>query len=93
MIFKWDIRKAKENLKKHKISFKEASTVYSDFLSLTIPDPKHTHKEERLITIGYSEQQRLLVVVHVDKHNEIRIISERKATPYERKTYESFNIE
>ncbi len=93
MVFKWDIRKAKENLKKHKISFEEASTVYSDFLSLTIPDPIHTYEEERLITIGYSEKQRLLVVVHTDKHNEIRIISARKATSYERKTYESFNIE
>ncbi|MDE0424920.1 MAG: BrnT family toxin [Candidatus Poribacteria bacterium] len=87
--FQWDNRKAKENLKRHKVSFEEAKTVFSDFLSLTIPDPLHSKKEERLIIIGYSEKQRLLVVVHTEKGDVIRIISARQATPYERKTYES----
>lgn len=90
--FIWDTRKAEENLRKHDVSFQEASTVFSDFLSLTIPDPLHSETEERLVIIGYSEKQRLLVVIHTEISDVIRIISARKATSYERKTYESTNI-
>lgn len=72
--------------------FKRASTVFSDFLSLTIPDPLHSATEERLVIIGYSEKQRLLVVIHTEIGDVIRIVSARKATSYERKTYESTNI-
>ncbi len=91
--FQWDNRKATENLRRHNVTFEEARTVFSDFLSLTIPDPLHSEKEERLIIIGYSEKQRLLVVVHTERGDVIRIISARKATSYERKTYESSNIQ
>ncbi len=87
--FQWDTRKAEENLRKHRVSFQEASTVFSDFLSLTIPDPLHSEAEERLVIIGNSEKQRLLVVVHTERGDVIRIISARKATPYERNTYEA----
>ena len=91
--FQWDNRKAEDNLRKHSVSFREATTVFSDFLSLTIPDPLHSQSEERLVTIGYSEKQRLLVVVHTERGDAIRIISARNATSYERKTYESGNTE
>ena len=91
--FQWDTRKATENLRKHSISFQEAMTVFSDFLSLTIPDPLHSKMEERLVTIGHSEKQRLLVVVYTERGDVIRIISARKATSYERRTYESSQIE
>ena len=91
--FQWDNHKATENLRRHNVSFEEARTVFSDFLSLTIPDPLHSEKEERLIIIGYSEKQRLLVVVHTERGDVIRIISARQATPYERKTYESDQIQ
>ena len=91
--FQWDNRKAEDNLRKHSISFQEATTVFSDFLSLTIPDPLHSQSEERLVTIGHSEKQRLLVVVHTERGDVIRIIFARNATSYERKTYESNNIQ
>ena len=91
--FQWDNRKATENLRKHNVAFQEATTVFSDFFSLTIPDPSHSQSEERLVTTGYSEKQRLLVVVHTERGDVIRIISARKATSYERKTYESSNIQ
>lgn len=87
--FQWDNRKAEDNLRKHNISFQEAITVFSDFLSLTISDPLHSQSEERLVTIRHSEKQRLLVVVHIERSDAIRIISARKATSYERETYES----
>ena len=93
MEFRWSNRKAKENIQKHNVSFEEARTVFSDFLSLTIPDLLHSEEEERLIIIGYSEKQRLLVVVHAERGDAIRIISARQATSYERKTYESSNIQ
>lgn len=91
MEFEWDDWKAEENLKIHGISFPEASTVFSDFWSLTIPDPLHSATEERLIILGYSEKQRLLVVVHTERGDIIRIISARKATTHERKYYEQSN--
>ena len=91
--FQWDNRKAEDNLRKHGVSFREATTVFSDFLSLTIPDPLHSQWEERLVTIGYSEKQRLLIVVHTERGDVIRIISARNATSYERRTYESNNTE
>lgn len=89
--FEWDERKAKSNKKRHGISFEEASTVFADSLSLTIPDPLHSEGEERFIIMGRSEKQRLLVVVHMERDNSIRLISARHATARERKAYEEDN--
>lgn len=86
--FEWDQRKAEQNLKKHGVSFEEAATIFADPLSLTIPDPVHSDQEERFVTIGISFENRLLVVVHTDRGDNIRIISSRNASPHERKTYE-----
>ena len=92
-IFEWDADKAKSNLGKHGVSFEEAKTVFSDPLLLTYPDDFHSATEERLLSIGYSSRQRLLLVVHIERDldNEllIRIISSRKATAAERETYEN----
>lgn len=88
LLFQWDKNKAKKNLKIHGVSFDEASTVFEDTLSLTIFDPLHSADEDRFILIGYSVQNRLLVIVHTERHGKIRIISARKATKHERKQYE-----
>ena len=88
MKFEWNSSKADLNIKKHGISFKEASTVFGDPLSITIDDPKHSIGEFRLITIGWSSNQRLLVVIHSDTFDTVRIISARLATKNERKQYE-----
>jgi uncharacterized DUF497 family protein len=87
-LFEWDNRKAFLNLKKHAISFEEAMTVFMDPLSLTIHDPLHSHIEERFVIIGESLKKRLLVVVHTDSGNKLRIISARKASAKERIFYE-----
>lgn len=87
-LFEWDTEKAVENLKKHEVSFEEATTVFYDLLSSTIPDPLHSDEENRFIIVGMSHQQRLLVVVHTDREEKIRIISARLATPKERRNYE-----
>lgn len=67
LLFEWDEKKAQENLKKHGVSFGEATTVLGDPLSLTIHDPLHSEREERLSTIGMAITRRLLVVIHTER--------------------------
>ena len=86
--FEWDKDKAQRNLRKHRVSFNEAQTVFTDEYSITIPDVEHSHTEERLIIIGVSNKNRLLVVTFTERSKTIRLISARKATPRERHTYE-----
>ncbi len=88
LLFEWDTNKAKENIKVHGVSFDEASTAFKDDLSLTIYDPLHSDEEDRFVLIGNSINNRLLVIVHTERGNKIRIISARKATKKERKQYE-----
>lgn len=88
MIFEWDEDKAKTNLKKHRVSFEEAESVFYDPLSVTIPDPDHSIDEHRFIDIGTSEENKLLIVVYTERKDRIRIISARKASKAERKMYE-----
>jgi len=87
-LFEWDSDKARKNIEIHDVSFDEASTAFGDALSLTIHDPLHSDEEDRFILIGNSYKSRLLVVVHTERGNKIRIISARKATKKERKQYE-----
>jgi hypothetical protein len=87
MNFEWDPQKAERNLSKHRVSFAEASTVFGDDLTITIPDPDHSIDEERYITIGWSNRHRLLMVAHADRGNRIRIISARELTRREQKAY------
>ena len=87
--FQWDKSKNLVNIKKHKISFEEAKTVFFDENARLIPDPEHSINEERFIILGISNKLRLLVVAHTYKENDevIRIISARKATKPEIKYY------
>jgi len=86
--FEWDANKAKSNLAKHRISFEEASTIFGDPRSLTIPDPMHSDLENRFITLGASHRGKLLVVVQTERGDNIRIISARIASRRERRNYE-----
>jgi len=86
--FEWDDEKARMNLAKHGVSFVEATTVFGDALSLTIPDPAHSQAEDRYLILGCSHRHRLLVVVHTERGDNIRIISVRRASRRERKNYE-----
>ena len=88
MDFEWNPNKAAVNLSKHHVSFQEAATVIGDLLSTTYPDPDHSIAENRFITIGLSQQGRLLIIAHTDRGNHIRIISARRATRSERRFYE-----
>ncbi len=88
MKFTWDKKKANSNRRKHGVSFEEATTTLRDTLSVTGYDPDHSMDEDRFVTFGISEKNRLLVVSHTDENDTIRIISCRLATPPERKIYE-----
>lgn len=90
MNFVWDPKKAENNLKKHKVSFEEAVTVFYDPLARTAHDPDHSDDEERLIIIGHSHRHNLLFIIHIYKEDSetIRIISARKATKKEQKDFE-----
>jgi len=87
-LFEWDPNKARKNIKVHEISFDEASTAFKDTLSLTIYDPLHSIHEDRFVLIGNSCKNRLLLIVHTERGDTIRIISARKATKKERTQYE-----
>lgn len=86
--FEWDEDKAVANLKKHKISFEEAKTVFADPFAITIDDPKHSADEHRFVDTGISANGKILVVSYTEREQKIRLISCRKATRTERKIYE-----
>jgi len=88
MKIEWDPKKAKSNLRKHRVSFEEAATALSDPMTATGLDPDHSITDERYVTFGVSERGRLLVVAHTDEEETIRIISARIASKGERELYE-----
>jgi uncharacterized DUF497 family protein len=87
--FEWDQKKAAANLRKHKVSFEDAQSVFSDERALLIDDPDHSADEDRFVLLGLSQSLRLLVVVHCyrSEGQVIRIISARKAEADERSIY------
>lgn len=86
MQFEWHDEKAKSNVKKHGVTFDEATTVFADPLAIVVEDAVH---DERTVIIGLSAKQRVLVTVFVEfSDDHVRIISARRATPHERKKYE-----
>jgi uncharacterized DUF497 family protein len=88
VIYEWDPAKAAANLRRHKVSFTEAASVFLDPLALTFSDPDYSDEEDREITIGFSSRQRTLFISHCDRGDRIRIISARKTTRKERLQHE-----
>lgn len=88
MKIEWDQKKARVNIRKHRVSFEEAATALSDPMTVTGHDPDHSIYEERFITFGVSQTGRLLAVSHTEEKDTIRIISARKAGKGERDLYE-----
>lgn len=86
--FEWDAKKASSNKKKHGVSFEDALGVFNDPLQLHIEDKIHSHGEHRLIVIGRSIGDRILLVIITERADTVRIISARKASLRERYDYE-----
>ena len=93
MRFEWYNRESKENIKKHNISFDEAKEVFEDPLHIAILDERFNYFEERWITLGKTNKQKLLVVANLyfDDNDEevVRIICAREATKHEQRQYET----
>ena len=87
--FEWDQEKAARNVVKHGVSFDEAVSVFGDSLALTFADTDHSELEDRSRTYGISNKSRLLVVVHTERRNNVRIISVRKSARYEKSIYQN----
>lgn len=90
--FEWDERKARANFDKHRIDFDEAITVFYDENARVIFDPDHSFQEDRYLILGMSDISQILLVCHVYRRNDevIRIISARRATRQEERSYWSF---
>jgi uncharacterized DUF497 family protein len=88
LIFEWDPDKARGNEQKHGISFVEASEVFDDDHSSSVPDPDHSASEQRYLIFGISKQGKHLVVSYTERGDRIRLISARQMTPRERRAYE-----
>ncbi len=86
--FTWNPAKARDNERKHGVPFGEAATAFADPLSLTGLDPDHSEFEQRFIHVGMTSRGRLVLVVHVEEGDTIRIVSARNATRRERAKYE-----
>lgn len=86
--FEWDPEKAVANLRKHGVSFEEATTVFGDSMAMNMPDPDHSLTEERFILLGLSHRLRLVVVAYAERGTRTRLISAREATRTERRQYE-----
>lgn len=86
--FEWDEHKNQLNLRKHGISFQEASTVFYDEYAILFDDPEHSEEEDRFLLIGSTQRDRICIVSHCYRHGDsIRIISARKATQTEKQVY------
>ncbi len=85
MDYEWDPKKAKNNLAKHGVLFADAVAVFSDDSAITIEDKRAS--EERFVTMGMDALGRVLVVAYTWREETIRIISARKATERERRSY------
>ena len=87
--FEWDPRKAAANARKHGVGFEEAKSVFSDDRAKLIDDPDHSEDEDRFVLLGLGGLLRVLVVCHCyrGEGNGIRIISARKATSTESRSY------
>ena len=88
MEFAWDNKKAKQNLKKHGVSFQEAATVFGDSLAITFDDPDHSFDEHRLLTFGTTRTGKMVIVSHTQRSGSMRIISARLMGKHERNIYE-----
>ena len=86
--FEWSDIKAETNLVDHGVSFFEAATVFGDSLGVIYDDDEHSSEERRYLTVGRSEQDRILIVSYTERGDIIRIISARDAEPREIREYE-----
>ncbi len=85
----WDAKKAASNVRKHRVSFEEAGTVFGDPMALTFGDPDHSTVEMRFLTFGVTRTNKFIIVSYTERQGVTRIISARKMSKQERDVYEN----
>ena len=90
--FEWNDDKAAENLRKHRVDFEEAASIFNDELMITEADWVHSDEEDRYVSLGLSNTNKLLVVIYTERVRSIRIISAREPTAKEKRSYEHSNF-
>ena len=87
--FVWDAEKYKANIRKHGVSFDEATSVFDDDNAIYFDDEGHSKTEERFIVIGMSDKLNVLMVCHCYRNGDslIRLISARRANRKENAQY------
>ncbi len=85
--YEWDPAKAAANLKKHGVDFADAAVSLEDPDALVAPDPDASG-EERFLCLATDPHGRVLVTVYSYSGPKVRIISSRRASPGERRSYE-----
>ena len=85
MEYQWDETKRLTNLRKHGIDFADVPAVFDGDI-LTVEDERLDYGEQRFVTFGLLKG-RVISVVHTEREDHTRIISARKATKYEQRTY------
>lgn len=86
--FEWDEGNINKNSSKHQVSVQECEEVFADINKIILDDIEHSHRENRLIVIGYSQQQKLLIIAYTIRKQKIRVISARDVDRKERRLYE-----
>ncbi len=89
MKFEWDRQKNQANIAKHEIDFADAPKVFQLPLRVSL-DKRQDYGEERWIGIGMLDGRVVIIVFTEPDEQTIRVISLRKALPYERKRYERY---
>ena len=87
MLIRYDPAKATANLKAHGVSFEEAESVLFDPMAVTTEDPDALG-EHRYVSVGMGSGGRVLVVVFTQRDDDYRLISARRPTRKERRSYE-----
>jgi uncharacterized DUF497 family protein len=90
--FEWDLDKARENARKHGVTFEEAATVFGDGEAMIEDDVGHSNREDRFIIVGMSARERVLLTVYtIRRADTVRIVTSRHAVKHERQAYETKN--
>jgi uncharacterized DUF497 family protein len=82
----WDTAKARANLAKHGVAFRDAQRVF-DGPIMQVPDRRQDYGEDRFLAIG-KEGEACLVVAFTRRGGTVRLISARKASKHERELHE-----
>jgi uncharacterized protein len=89
MRFEWDQQKNQANIGKHELDFADAPKVFRLPLRISL-DQRQDYGEERWVGLGMLDGRVVVVVFTEPDRETVRIISLRKALPYERKRYEQY---